>query len=131
MTDFQAKQIRELRLGALDINPLLPLSDCPEILSEIIVRAMGWTDMPLPLFERKGTDGKRDSVSLLRQRIDPAFHRKEAERFCSDKCRAGMVVSPSGANKRKSAYYEATCVYCGKTFARMEIRTAGTAHECW
>ena len=50
MTIFRQNRYGNYGLGALDINPLLPLSGCREILSEIIVRAMGWTDMPLPMF---------------------------------------------------------------------------------
>ena len=62
MTDFQAKQIRELRLrgaGYKSIASAVGLSRdtvrnyCKSHGLDgyaIIVRAMGWTDMPLPLF---------------------------------------------------------------------------------
>ena len=55
-------------------------------------------------------------MSLLRQGTDPAFPWKETEVLLRQ-MQAQVVGRPPEAIKQKeTAFYEATCAYCGKTF---------------
>ena len=58
----------------LDINPLLPLSDFPEILSGTIVRVTDWTDTPLQMCIR-------DRSERI-EKIIKEYHRMKKERNC-------------------------------------------------
>ena len=133
MTDFQARQIRELRMRGQGYRAI-----ASEVgLSRDIVRNYckkqgldGYANVLTENLKEQMADGK---VCLCcgREIIQPANGRRR--KFCSDKCRrTWWAAHPEKINRKSTAYYEATCVYCGKTFTTYgNNKRRYCSHNCY
>lgn len=133
MTDFQAKQIRELRMRGVGYRAIASVVG----LSRDIVRNF---------CKSHGLDGYASALTLNmkeqmasgaacmccgREIIQPATGRKR--KFCSDKCRREWwSAHPEAIHRKETAYYEMTCVYCGKPFQSYGNKNRRyCSHECY
>ena len=107
MTDFQAKQIRELRLRGAGYKS--------------IASAVGLSrDTVRNYCKSHGLDGYASALVLnVKEQIESgtACLCCGKRKFCSDKCRREWwAAHPEAIKRKETAYYEATCACCGKTF---------------
>ena len=93
MTDFQAKQIRELRLRGAGYKSIASAVGLSRDTVRNYCKSHGLDGYASALVLNV-KDGKRNGVSLLWQGTEPAFHRKETEVLLRQ-MQEGMVVSPS------------------------------------
>lgn len=117
MTDLQAAQIRELRVQGAGYRSIASVVG----LSRDIVRNY---------CKSHGLDGYATALTVnMKERMHNGyacqFCGKELQqpltgrkrKFCSEKCRRDWWKVHSDQIQRKpTAYYESTCVYCGKLF---------------
>lgn len=117
MTDFQAKQIRELRMRGVGYRSIASVVG----LSRDIVRNYCKThdldglatDVKINIKEKM--EKGEACLSCGRDLKQPDTGRKR--KFCSDTCRREWWLQHSDNIERKeTAYYELTCAYCGDDF---------------
>lgn len=133
MTDSQAKQIRELRMrgvGYRAISSVLGLS----------------RDIVRNYCKSHGLDGYANALSVnMREQMQqgkvclccgkeikqPKTGRKR--KFCSDKCRRGWWSEhPEVTNKKETAFYKKTCIYCNKPFTVYGNKNRKyCSHDCY
>lgn len=133
MTDFQAKQIRELRMCGVGYRAIASVVG----LSRDIVRNY---------CKGHGLDGYASALTLNmkeqmasgaacmccgKQIIQAPTGRKR--KFCSDKCRREWwAAHPEAIQRKATAYYDVTCAYCGKSFKSYGNKNRRyCCHECY
>lgn len=133
MTEFQAKQIRDLRLRGTGYRAIASVVG----LSRDIVRNY---------CKSHGLDGFATELTLnMKEQMEagtacqccgkeikqPATGRKR--KFCSDECRRNWWAShQADINRKPTAYYEKQCAYCGKTFTAYGNRNRKyCSHACY
>lgn len=117
MTDLQRRQIRELRMKGVGYRAIAAVLG----LSRDSVRSfcknahLEGLAKELKANMKEKTANGQVCLCCGKQLKQPASGRRR--KFCSDECRRrwwGEHVSC--IDRRATAYYEATCIYCGKTF---------------
>lgn len=133
MTEFQAKQIRELRLKGTGYRVIASVVG----LSRDVVRNYckghgldGFASV-LTLNMKEQMDMGHACLCCGKELKQPATGRRR--KFCSEKCRREWWAAHQNDIQRKpTAYYEKTCVYCGKTFSAYGNRNRKyCSHECY
>ena len=133
MTDFQSNQIRDLRLRGAGYRS--------------IASAVGVSrDSVRSYCKSHGLDGFASVLTINMKEQMNLGHAclccgKEIEqslvgrkrKFCSDKCRREWWGAHQQNIQRKpTAYYEMTCVHCGKTFSSYGNKSRRyCCHECY
>lgn len=133
MTEFQAKQIRDLRLRGTGYRAIASVVG----LSRDIVRNY---------CKSHGLDGFATELTLnMKEQMEagtacqccgkeikqPNTGRKR--KFCSDECRRNWwAAHQTDINRKPTAYYENKCAYCGKTFSAYGNRNRKyCSHACY
>jgi len=133
MTDLQEKQLREYRIKGLGYKAIASVLN----LSRDVVRNYckshsleGYAAVVAMNIEEKIQQG---SACLCCGKFiqQPAMGRKR--KFCSEKCRREWwLAHPEAVQKKETAIYEKTCVYCGKSFIVYGNRNRRYCrHECY
>lgn len=117
MTDFQAKQIRELRMRGVGYRAIASVVGLSRDIVRNYCKAHDLdglaTDVKINIKEKM--EKGEACLSCGRDLKQPATGRKR--KFCSDICRREWWIQHSDSIKRKeTAYYELICTYCGKDF---------------
>ena len=133
MTDFQAKQIRELRLrgaGYKSIASAVGLSR-DTVRNYCKSHGLDGYASALVLNVKEQMESGTACLCCGKELIQPSTGRKR--KFCSDKCRREWwSAHPEAIKRKESAYYEATCAYCGKTFRSYGNKNRRyCSHECY
>ncbi len=133
MTEAQTRQIREFRIKGAGYKAIASVLG----LSRDVVRNYCKT---------YGLDGYALEVAVnMKEEIDqgkaciycgnavsqPKLGRKR--KFCSDSCRRNWWnAHPEASKKKETAFYEKTCLYCGRQFTVYgNLKQKYCSHECY
>lgn len=133
MTEFQAKQIRELRLRGTGYRAIASVVG----LSRDVVRNYckshgldGYASV-LTMNMKEQMQNGQACLACGKTLIQPKTGRKR--RFCSDECRRRWWSAHQDELKKKpTAYYEKECAYCHKIFTAYGNKNRKyCSHECY
>ncbi|WP_051569340.1 hypothetical protein [Alkaliphilus transvaalensis] len=117
MTDFQAKQIRELRMRGVGYRAIASVIGLSRDIVRNYCKTHGLDGLASELtinMKEQMQQGKA-CLSCGKELKQPATGRKR--KFCSDSCRREWWAEHSDSIQRKeTAFYDKNCAYCGDTF---------------
>lgn len=133
MTEFQAKQIRDLRLQGTGYRAIASVVG----LSRDIVRNYckshgldGYASVLTINMKEQMLKGQA-CQSCGKEIVQPMTGRKR--KFCSDECRRRWwSAHQADLKKKETAFYEKECAYCHKTFVSYGNKNRKyCSHECY
>lgn len=133
MTDFQAKQIRELRMKGVGYRAIASVVGLSRDIVRNYCKSHGLDGYASEFTVNIKEQMKQGKVCLScgKDILQPSTGRRR--KFCSDKCRREWwAAHPEVVNKKETAFYEKDCIYCGKPFAAYGNKNRKyCSHECY
>ena len=133
MTDFQTKQIRELRMRGVGYRAIASVVG----LSRDVVRnyckshSLDGYATELSVNMKEQMQQGKACLCCGKDIKQPNTGRKR--KFCSDKCRREWwAAHPDVVQKKETAFYKNACIYCGKPFTIYGNKNRKyCSHECY
>lgn len=133
MTDFQTKQIRELRMRGVGYKAIASVVGLSRDVVRNYCKSHGLEGYATELTVNMKEQMQQGKACLCcgKDIEQPETGRKR--KFCSDKCRREWwAAHPEVVQKKETAFYEKTCVYCGKTFTVYGNKNRKyCSHQCY
>lgn len=133
MTDFQTKQIRELRMKGVGYRAIASVVGLSRDIVRNYCKSHGLDGYAAELTVNIKEQMQQGKACLCcgKDIKQPGTGRKR--KFCSEKCRRGWwAAHPEVVRKKETAFYEKTCVYCGKPFTVYGNKNRKyCSHDCY
>lgn len=133
MTEFQAKQIRDLRLHGGGYRAIASVVGLSRDIVRNYCKSHGLDGLASVLTINMKEQMALGTVCLCCGKPIQQSATGRKRKFCSDKCRRDWwSAHQSDIQRKPSAYYELTCANCGKTFLSYGNRNRKyCSHECY
>lgn len=133
MTDFQVKQIRELRMRGVGYRAIASVVGLSRDIVRNYCKSHGLDGYANELTVNMKEQMQQGKVCLCcgKEIKQPKTGRKR--KFCTDTCRREWwSAHPEVINKRDTAFYKKTCTYCGNPYTVYGNQNRKyCSHECY